>query len=605
VIDDKRKSDLKKDKEKAKVKYKEVYHNIKRVYAFTKEWFWKWGIWRWAGGLVSASLNILIAQQMGKMLDIAVNADWKEVSRFIIILGSFVILRSINGYTNSLTHYRYCIHSGYKLRQAAIGKINSLPISYFESKHTGEVISRVINDTEKMQEFYGDTIAGIWSHTPVNICLGLTLLFGISWKLTLIVIPVIMLTSYLLSRISLPLADTAKAKQECAVKYNSYLRDFLEGNDIYKIFGMQKRHGQLYKDAVKEELDQDKKRRKQRSRMFMVSSINYFLPWVLSYAVGSIFVKSGEITIGELYSFAAILPNVTKVAWQISDTVAAMVETSGIASHLFELLDTPDERKDGSDYSIEQTVNTIEFENVSYAYSNGLSVLDDCSFVVPRNKTTALVGASGGGKTTGFKLLCGYYDDYKGNIKVNGRSIRDWNLSALRRNMAYVSQENYLFDASIMDNIRYGRPDATDEEVVKAAKAAYADDFILQTEKGYDTVLGERGVHLSGGQQQRISIARAILKNAPIILLDEPTAALDTKSEYYVQQALDNLSSMKTVFVIAHRISTIENADNILVLEQGKIIEQGKHKELIAKNGRYIELYSSQIEKGGQNDEEN
>jgi ABC-type multidrug transport system fused ATPase/permease subunit len=156
-----------------------------------------------------------------------------------------------------------------------------------------------------------------------------------------------------------------------------------------------------------------------------------------------------------------------------------------------------------------------------------------------------------------------------------------------------------------MDNIRYGRPDATDEEVMEAAKAAYADDFILQTENGYDTVLGERGVQLSGGQQQRISIARAILKDAPVILLDEPTASLDTKSEYYVQQALDNLSSQKTVFVIAHRISTIENADNILVLEQGKIIEQGRHKELIAKNGRYIELYSSQIEKGGQNSEEN
>jgi ABC-type multidrug transport system fused ATPase/permease subunit len=250
-------------------------------------------------------------------------------------------------------------------------------------------------------------------------------------------------------------------------------------------------------------------------------------------------------------------------------------------------------------------LNAIEFENVSYGYANGLAVLDDCSFVVPRNKTTALVGASGGGKTTGFKLLCGYYDDYKGMIKVNGRSIGEWDLSALRKNMAYVSQENYLFDATIMDNIRYGRLDATDEEVMDAAKAAYADDFILQTENGYDTVLGERGVHLSGGQQQRLSIARAILKDALIILLDEPTAALDTKSEYYVQQALDNLASKKTVFVIAHRISTIENADNILVLEQGKIIEQGRHKELIARKGRYIELYSSQLEKGGKNSEEN
>ncbi len=574
---------------------KEIRKTIWCLYKYTKKAFWQWGVWRWLGGIASASLNILIAKTMGSMLDIAIGGNWGEAVAFFIWISVFVLSRSLIGYTNSLTSYRYEVKSGYFMRCAAMDKINALPIRYFETKHTGTVISRLLNDIAKMQEFLPNSVAGIWSHTPVNILFGLFLLFAISWKLTLIVITVVMTTTFFLSKITVPLSDYTKAEQESMVKCNSYLRDFFEGNDLYKIFAMKETHGKKVADSVREQLACNKAIRKKRSWIRAVSSINYYLPWVLSYVVGSFFVARGEITIGELYAFAAILPNVTKVAWQMGDGLAAIVETSGIAKHYFELLETPGERADGEDFRLSQKPDAIEFNSVDYAYTGQPPVLSNCSLTVPKHSTVALVGGSGSGKTTLFKLLCGYYEDYDGDIRVNGHALREWNLKALRQNIAYVSQESYLFHDTILENIRCGKPGACDEEVIAAAKAAYADEFILQTEKGYHTVLGERGINLSGGQRQRLAIARAILRDAQMILLDEPTAALDTRSEFHVQKALDRLSAHKTVFVIAHRVSTVENADNILVLENGHIVEQGCHRELIANGGRYVELYSTQI----------
>ncbi|WP_135554841.1 ABC transporter ATP-binding protein [Paenibacillus cymbidii] len=566
-----------------------------RLHTYTSRSFWRWGIWRWFGGLASASLNIMIARTLGKMLDIAISGIWSEAVTFMIWMAIFVLARTGIHYINILTNYRYRSEAAYLMQHAIIDKINALPIGYFESRHTGTVTSRLLNDIEKIQQFLTNSVAGIWSHTPVNILFGLSLLFFINWKLTLIVITVVMVTTFLLSKVSIPLSSHAKAEQASMTKYNAYLRDFLEGNEIYKIFGMEKTHGKRYNAAVAEQYGHNKAIRKRRSFMGAISGLNFFLPFVLSYVVGSFFVASGEITIGSLYAFSMILPNVTLVAYQVEESVALIVESSGISRHFFGLIDTPEERRDGADYSLADARCVIAFDKVGYSYPNGLHVLDNCSFSVPKAAMVALVGASGGGKSTLFKLLSGYYEAYSGEIRINGHSLREWNLRALRSNIAYVGQESYLFDNTIMENIRHGRPGATDDEVIAAAKAAYADEFIQEIEHGYQATLGERGINLSGGQRQRITIARAILRNAPIILLDEPTAALDTRSEFHVQQALNNLSANKTLFVIAHRISTIQHADLILVLDNGTIVEQGTHQELVARSGRYVALYSTQI----------
>ncbi len=237
----------------------------------------------------------------------------------------------------------------------------------------------------------------------------------------------------------------------------------------------------------------------------------------------------------------------------------------------------------------------IEFSDVSYSYNENENLISKCTFTIEKGKKTALVGASGSGKTTIFKLLCGFYDTYEGDISIGNFNLSKWKLSEARKYISIVGQDIYLFNDTIIENIRLGNINASDIEVKNAAKKAYAHEFILNTKNGYNTIVGERGIQLSGGQRQRIAIARAILKDAPIILLDEPTSALDTKAEYYVQQAIENLEKEKTVFVIAHRLSTIINSDKILVLENGKIIEKGKHKELIKNGMRYKELYKTQI----------
>ncbi len=583
------------EKEKRKINWRETLLILKRFYKYTVEYFWQWGVWRFLGGLASASIGLLFNYRLGKVVDVIIDNDRQVAVKAMVLLVSLAVIRMIVGYTNSLTAYRYDILSGRKLRKQAMERIHSLPIGYFESKHTGEVISRVVNDIDKLQSYYSDSVAGMWSYLPMNTVLGLYLLFSINWKLTVVCIVTIPVFTVVIGKISMPISEAGKKIQECIATCNAYLRDFIEGIEIYKIFTMENRHGKHFEAAVDEGVAHSMKKSARQRVTWAIGSFNYVLPTVLSYAVGGLFVSRGEMSIGDLVAFSTVLPLVANITHQFAGSYTSLIEHMGIAKHFFELLDEKPERTDGGDFTKSGVGVELEFKNVSYAYPNGLSVLTDCSFKVPSGQTVAMVGASGGGKSTLFKLLCGYYTDYAGGIRINGAQLSGWNLDLLRRNIAYVSQESYLFDNTIMENIRFGKLDATDEEVIEAAKKAYAHDFILELENGYETKLGERGVRLSGGQAQRIAIARAILKNAPLILLDEPTAALDTKAEFYVQKALDNLSKQKTVFVIAHRISTIEKSDNILVLENGRIIEQGNHAELVAKVGRYIELYSSQI----------
>ena len=594
-----KKSAVKEDKsanpEKKKINWHETVSIMTRFYKYTAEYFWQWGVWRFIGGFFSASVGLLFNYRLGKVVDVIIDNDWQVAIKSIIVLASLAVFRMIIGYTNSLSAYRYDILSGRKLRKTAMERIHSLPIGYFESKHTGEVISRVVNDIDRLQNYYSDSIAGMWSYLPMNTVMGLWMLFAINWKLSLICVISIPLLAFVIGKISMPIAEAGKKIQECIATCNAYLRDFIEGIEIYKIFTMEKRHGKNFEMAVDEGVLHAKKKSARQRVTWAIGSFNYVLPTVLSYVVGGIFVSRGEMSIGDLVAFSTVLPLVANITHQFATSYTTLIEHTGIAKHFFELLDEKRERTDGGDYSKSGSGVELEFRNVSYSYPNGLVVLKDCSFKVPGGRTVAMVGASGGGKSTLFKLLCGYYTSYTGEIRINGAELSEWNLDRLRQNIAYVSQESYLFDNTILENIRFGKLDSTDEEVIEAAHKAYAHDFITELENGYNTKLGERGVRLSGGQAQRIAIARAILKNAPLILLDEPTAALDTKAEFYVQKALENLSNQKTVFVIAHRISTIEKSDNILVLENGHVIEQGNHGELVSRGGRYIELYSSQI----------
>lgn len=583
------------------MKTKEVISIIKRLYLYTKEHFFRWGIIRLIGGIGSATLNLYYSKIIGGIIDVVIKDEMEVLIRFILLLVFATVIRSILGYSNSISSYRYSVLSGRKYREYAVNQINSLPLSYYEDKHSGETISKIISDIDKIQEFYGNSIAGIWSYIPAMLIVGTIMLVTISWKLTLICMTIIPIVTYLFNKITLPIAKASLKMQKSTGELNSYLRDYIEGNDLYKVFGMGKSHSKKYNDKCDEIAKQSFKIINRNSFIRGIAIISRLFPWVLTYAIGGIYTYKGDITVGQLFTFASIMQPYSDAFWKIGRSWAEMVDIAGRAKNFFSLIDSKLERSNGKTFSLKNCNNIIEFSDVNYSYSKEEELIKKCSFVIEKGKKTALVGASGSGKTTIFKLLCGFYENYSGEIKLGEGNLNSWELSEVRKNISIVGQDIYLFDDSILENIRYGNINASNKQVIKAAKKAFAHEFIMSASKGYDTKVGERGVQLSGGQRQRIAIARAILKDAPIILLDEPTSALDTKAEYYVQQAIENLEKEKSVFVIAHRLSTIINSDNILVLENGQIIEQGNHSQLIKNGCRYKELYHTQIceEEGG------
>ena len=586
---------------KKKTKLKELLKPLGRFYWTTREHY-GWGFLRQIGGVASATLGVTSSWIMGTIVDVSISGDMKRFYTFLMYVCLQFLGRGLVNFINPLTGARYSIFSGRKIRSMAVKKINRLPISYYETKHTAGVVSRLANDVDSLQEYYGNSISGIWSFVPTTLVLSILVLLSVEPLLTVICCSIIPVIWFFIGKMTVPIGDASKKKQEYIAEYNSYLRDFLEGIHIYIAYNMKRIFGNKFKNACKNEYGEAVEISKRRSKAISMNIMSFIIPQILAYGIGSIFVIRGRITIGELIIFTNVIFPFLNSVRQLSQTWPEMLKHIGMMNHLFELLDTKEERSDGKDYTLENEEDIVTFKNVKFSYVESAPVVEDISFTIKKGSKTALVGSSGSGKTTVHKLILGYYDNYKGEIMFMNHNLTKWNLDFMRENISVVTQEVYLFCDTVMENIRLGRPDATDDEVIEAAKAAYADVFIREFTKGYNEIVGERGMKLSGGQKQRIAVARAILKNAPVLLLDEPTSALDTKAEFYVQKALERLEEGKTVFVIAHRLSTIENAGRILVLDEGKIIESGTHAELAALGGRYIDLYKKQIDESTMED---
>jgi subfamily B ATP-binding cassette protein MsbA len=421
------------------------------------------------------------------------------------------------------------------------------------------------------------------------------LLFKTNLVLTLICCTTVPVISYVIRKISKPISAASKSIQVKIAEYNTYLREFTEGVHVYKAYNMKKHYHKKFKQKCEEVAEEACGIARKRSIGLSLNIINSLIPKVLAYGVGSIYVMNGRITVGGLIIFANVLVSFIDSLEQILRGYQQILRQEGRARHLFELLDAAEERTDGEDFSNEITEKVIEFRNVSFQYNESQEVLRSITFDVKRGQKVALAGMSGSGKSTIHRLVCGFYNNYEGEIRINGREIREWNLDKLRGNIGIVSQEVFLFNDTIMENVRYGNINATDEEIIDVCKKAYVHEFVKNFKNGYDTIVGERGSLLSQGQKQRFAIARAMLKDAPILLLDEPTSALDTKSEHYVQLALETLTEGKTVFIIAHRLSTIINADKIIVLDDGSVAEEGTHDQLIRNQQFYSSLYQKEL----------
>lgn len=516
---------------------------------------------------------------------------------FLLIPPGIILLFAIRGTA------RFTYDTSIKLAgQKAIQDIRNdmyasnirLDMAFFNRNATGELMSRMANDIGSMQEGIANIVTGLFRDLISVIAL-LWYLFYLNWQLALLSFVAIPATAYPAKLIGKKIKRASGRSLNVMGGITSILQETFSGIKVIKSFGLENQAINRFRAANLEYFRQMQKYIKYESLATPVSEaiISFGIAGVVYF--GGNQVMSGRMTALDLVAFIGAMVSLSRPVNKLQGAYSTLQRSAGAAERVFQLFDEPRNVVDHSDaIVIGRSSGMVEFRNISFSYGEE-PILRNISLTAAANQMIALVGPSGGGKSTLVSLLSRFYDVTDGAILIDGNDIRALKLNSLVAQIALVDQETTLFHESIANNIRYGKPDATMEEVIEAAKAAYAHDFVLQLPEGYDTSIGDRGVRLSGGQRQRICIARAILKNAPILILDEATSALDTESEKMVQQALDNLMVNRTTFVIAHRLSTVLHADKIVVLEDGRIVEQGTHDDLLTSGGLYSRLNSLQF----------
>ncbi|WP_127017026.1 ABC transporter ATP-binding protein [Anoxybacter fermentans] len=547
---------------------------------------------------ILAGMEIIISYSLKKLLDSVLHLDYITYRGLILLLIGITILQMVGRFFRTRLAGDYAESGIARLRNILVEYLIHLPIGELEKRHSGDLISRMTNDLNQIREFSTQTMISI-IYQPLIALGAFAFLLTLNWKLTLITsfgVPIIFKTS---SKLSNPIARYTKELQEKLALVNKEAQDAINGMEIVRAYGLKQVLIKKYNQAVDLSIRSGIKVVKWRAILLAISLFTNFSPFLICFGFGGYWVIKGQMTAGGLIAFITLLNPLTFPISQLPTLLGELKGQMAAAGRVFEILDIEKEREVGKIYTIQKEKPVIVFKDVKFSYPDGKKVLDGVSFEIWPGEKVALVGFSGSGKSTIFKLILGFYEDFIGEIELFGHSIKDWNLKALRENISLVSQETYLFPGTIEDNISFGNEKADYEAIVAAAKAANAHDFITELKDGYMTDVGEFGDKLSGGQKQRISIARALLKRAPLLLLDEATSFLDSQSEYKVREALNNIMNAGiTSFIISHRLSTIQKSDRILVLHRGRIVETGSHSELLEKNGIYKTLYLHQIIRG-------
>ena len=484
----------------------------------------------------------------------------------------------------------------YNLRKDISKKINRLPMNYFESRTNGEILSRVTNDVDTLQMSINQSMTQLI--TSVTTLIGVfIMMLSINVWMTLAAVLILPVSMLIINKVMKHSQKYFQAQQEYLGKVNGQVEENFGGHDVVRVFNKEQ-------DVLKEfEHDNQKLYESAwKSQFFsgMMMPIMQFvgnLGYVMVALLGGLFAIKGTIEVGDIQFFFQYIRNFTQPIQQIAQVTNLLQSSAAASERVFEFLEEPEEElQPENPDSIEGLEGNVQFEHVKFGYNPDKIIVNDFSADVHDGQKIAIVGPTGAGKTTIVKLLMRFYDVNGGSIKVDGHDIRNFNRSNLREMFGMVLQDTWLFSGTIMENIRYGRLDATDEEVIAAAKAAHIHNFIMQQPGGYQMVLDEETSNVSQGQKQLLTIARAILADNKILILDEATSSVDTRTEMQIQKAMDNLMKGRTSFVIAHRLSTIKDADLILVMKDGDIIEQGNHEELLARKGFYADLYNSQFE---------
>ena len=569
--------------------------------------------------IVAAAMQGATIFFIGRMYDkFLLNNDlsvWKVPLDFFVWAAVTIILYCFN----NLIHYIInaimlkltAWHFTYNLRQDLNKKLQKLTIKYFDTHASGEIITRLDNDIGilewtisqfLMQDLY-------WAVLMVAVVIVMALL---NWALTLITIiiyPLLVVVTLRCTRLVYPYYSI---QQKETGKLNSFIEERVSGVKIVSLYQQQKLNAKEF-DKINTTLTDNSVIANAFSNM--LQPLNAFfnnIAFVILAAVGILLVMEGVIKTNWgivpyssqsalLVVFTILSRNLTQPTNQIMTSMGPLVLMGVSTERVFEILNEPDEEKDPEDaIELKNVKGLVEARNLYFGYDPNTLVLKDINFKAEPNKVTALVGPTGAGKTTITSLITKFYNITSGDLLIDGKSIKEIDRHSLRQHITCVLQDTFLFSKTIRENIKYGRPSATDEEVIEAAKASYAHNFITKLPYGYDTVLTDNGQNLSQGQRQMLAIARAFLANAKIVILDEASSSIDTKTEIDLQHAIESLMKGRTTFMIAHRLSTIKNADNIIVINHGRIVEQGKHLELLRAKGFYARLYKSQFTKGEQ-----
>ena len=522
--------------------------------------------------------------------------DFTYIGKILLFCMGLYLLSVLFNFTQGIIMTGVTQKLCYKMRKDVSEKINRMPLKYFESRTYGEVLSRITNDIDTMGNGLNQSITQLI--TSVSTVIGVfIMMLTISPLMTMIAIIILPISVALMGIIIKKSQRFFKQQQEYVGHINGQVEEVYGGHTVIKAFNKEETtlkefhetNEVLYKSAWKAQFFSGL----MQPVMMFVGNLGY-----VGVAIsGAALAIRGTITIGDIQAFIQYVKNFTQPIQQVAQVTNMMQQMAAAAERVFELLEEEEEvQVVEHPASVEDIKGEVDFRHVKFGYDPEKIIIHDFSVHADPGKQVAIVGPTGAGKTTMVKLLMRFYDVNEGAILLDGHNVKEYNRRELRDALGMVLQETWLFKGTIMENIRYGRLDATDEEVIAAAKAAHAHRFISALPGGYQMELNEEVTNISQGQKQLLTIARAILANNPVLILDEATSSVDTRTEHSIQRAMDNLMKGRTSFVIAHRLSTIKNADIILVMKDGDIIEQGNHEELMAQNGFYAELYNSQFE---------
>ena len=522
--------------------------------------------------------------------------DFGKIAQILLTLLFLYLISALFSLIQGFTMTNISQKLTYRMRNDLAIKINKLPMRYFDKKSKGEVLSIITNDIDTLSQNLNQSITQII--TSICTLIGiLIMMFSISWEMTIISLLILPVTVFLVKNVVGKSQKYFKKQQDYLGHVNGQVEEVYGGHTIVKAFNGEEKAIEEFSKANKELYHSAWKSQFLSGLIFPVMNFIGNVGYVAVAILGGYLAVQGKITVGNIQSFIQYNKQFTQPINQIAQVSAMLQAMVAASERVFEFLEEPEEVEDiKNPESTDGLKGNVTFDHVQFGYDENRIIINDFSASIKDGQKIAIVGPTGAGKTTIVKLLMRFYDVNQGAILVDGINIKDFKREDLRKMFGMVLQDTWLFGGTVKDNIRYSKPDATDAEVIEAAKAAHVHHFIKTLPSSYDMVLNEESSNVSAGQKQLLTIARVILSDPKILILDEATSSIDTRTEIQIQSAMDNLMKGRTSFIIAHRLSTIRNADLILVMNHGDIVEQGTHEELLKKSGFYAELYNSQFE---------